>query len=392
MGWFAPEYKLLDEAWREMKALLGGVARPNEQQKRLILNTGGTIDAWAFDRNPNAGRSRKYKRVIIDEAAHCENLEAIWTRCVRPTLTDYKGDAWFLSSPKGTNYFHTLFDLGQKPDGPWKSWKKSSYANPRLDPSEIEDARRDLPHPIFRQEYLADFLDDVALQLIPGSWLERCVAAPRAAGPGGPRRLAIDISKGTGRDRTVAIVADDLGVLHMEVSNRIDVQGAALLVKRLSAEWGVAHDQVVYDAGGWAGSDMGGYLEALGIQDAVAYRGGGSGGHRYGNRRTRSAWKLRQRLDPDRPRMLDVPAPPPVAGVSLWDRGRVEAPAIAATQPPFAIPASEHWEGLRQELAGLRYSYDKAKLELELKAKYQERLGRSPDVADALIMLAGLWD
>lgn len=391
-GWFAPEYKLLDEAWREMKSILGDAAIVNEQQKRLVLRNGGIIDAWAFDRNPNAGRSRKYKRVVIDEAAHCVNLEQTWTKGIRPTLTDYKGDAWFLSSPKGSNYFHSLFKRGQALSGDWKSWQEPSYNNPRLDAAEIDSARDDLPDASFRQEYLAEFLADEEWQLIPTSWIERCVNVARSQGKSGLRRLSIDISKGTGRDRTAPFVGDDLGLLSWQASNRIDVPGAAQLTFDLSRDYGVRHEDIVYDVGGWAGPDMTRYLEALGIMDALPYRGGASGGTRFKNKRTRSAWKLRQRLDPDRPRLLPNEGPDPKAGGwSLRDIGRIANPATSEVQPPFHIPRSPLWDDLSEELASLRYQHGKAEIELETKEKCMARLGRSPDLADTLIMMASLW-
>lgn len=392
VGWFAPEYKYLAEAWREVKGTLKAViARVNDTEKRIELKTGGLIEGWSFDKNPDAGRSRRYKRVVIDEAAHTDTLESAWTRAIRPTLTDFKGDAWFLSSPNGKNYFHTLHARGGQLPG-WRSWTRTSKDNPLLDPAEIESARLDLPDLIFRQEYLAEFLDDVASQLLPESWVDRCALVSRDGQ--GPKSLAVDLSKGTGRDRTVLVVADDLGVVDLVVSSAIDVLSAAQLVQDLSVRWGVRHDQIVYDAGGWAGSDMGRYLESMGITEAVPYYGGATGGGRYANRRSRAAWGLRRRLDPDRPRML--PPPPPRPNLSYPEIVRrvpdPPPPPIAERQPPFHIPAGPHWLDLRAELLELRYTIEGPKVALEPKAKLVERIGHSPDLADTLIMLASLWE
>jgi hypothetical protein len=394
-GWFAPEYRLLREAWRDLRQLCGDVATFNEQERRADFITGGSIEFWAFDRNPNAGRSRKYHRLVVDEAAHCDNLEVVWTKALRPTLTDYKGDAWFLSSPNGRNYFHTLFKLGQRSDGPWKSWQRPSLDNPYLDPAEIEDARRDLPEPVFAQEYLAEFLDETLLQLIAEHWLDPCWLDQVVPIPG-PRGLALDISKGTGRDRTVAIVGSPAGLLALVVGRTIGVRQAADLAAELSVQWGVPHDRITYDAGGWAGPDMGRYLEALGILAAVPYHGGAPGGPRWKNRRTRSAWRLRQRLDPDRPKLL--PARPPVPDVSYPEVSRAKVlppPPRALVPPPFAMPLpvlGGHSSDLKRELLELRYQYGEGRLELEAKAELQSRLGHSPDLADTLMMLASLWD
>jgi hypothetical protein len=110
--------------------------------------------------NVDPGRGRKYKRVIIDEAGIVRDLETIWTQAIRPTLTDLKGDAWFLGTPKGRNYFHRLFLRGQQGDPGWKSWRFATVQNPYLDPAEIEDARGELPDLAFRQEYLGEAVED----------------------------------------------------------------------------------------------------------------------------------------------------------------------------------------------------------------------------------------
>jgi hypothetical protein len=401
VGWFAPEYKLLAEAWRDMLAMLGPVVSHRDaNEKRIELITGGVIEAWSFDRTPNAGRSRKYHRVVFDEAAHCQNLETAWTKAVRPTLTDYQGDAWFLSSPNGENYFHTLHQLGGARPG-WRAWTFTSYDNPFLRPEEIDEARLDLPAWVFEQEYLAKFQPEGGDRLIPASWIDRALAAIRpTTEPAGPRRLALDIAKGTGRDRTVAIVADDLGVIALHSTNTTDLPGAANLVHDLSRRFGVRHDGIVYDAGGWAGPDFGRYLAGVGIDEAVPYLGSASGGHRFKNRRSRSAWALRQRLDPDRQRLHQPPNQPPNQPLpdhhyptivrATPDRPK---PPRATVQPPFAMPPAvlgPHADELRRELAELRYTYD-GKTALEPKDDLMDRLGRSPDLADAMIMLASLW-
>lgn len=159
-AWFAPEYKLLLEAWREVKATLGQAAIPNEQEKRLSLVTGGSIDFWAFDNNPMAGRSRKYRLVVIDEAAHATKLAESWKRAIRPTLTDYRGEAWFLSSPNGRNEFARLFDLARSGEDPeWAAFQRPTTDNPFIDPAEVESAKRDMTIEEWRQEYGAEFLD-----------------------------------------------------------------------------------------------------------------------------------------------------------------------------------------------------------------------------------------
>ncbi|HLM54737.1 MAG TPA: hypothetical protein VK422_01320 [Pyrinomonadaceae bacterium] len=161
VAWFAPTYKLLLEVWREaLKYLAPVVARKDTQQRRIELVTGGVVEMWSLD-GGTVARGRKYKRIVIDEAAMCALLEMQWNEEIRPTLTDYEGDAWFLSTPKGLNFFRQLFLRGQDPLQPaYQSWQMPTLTNPFIKPSEIESARGDLPELTFEQEYLARFLEN----------------------------------------------------------------------------------------------------------------------------------------------------------------------------------------------------------------------------------------
>lgn len=163
VAYFAPTYKMLTDVWREMRrVLIPATARVSVQEHRIELTTGGVVDMWSLEQ-PDAVRGRKYKRVVVDEAAMVRDLENAWTAVIRPTLTDYQGDAWFPSTPKGMGFFKTLYDWGQDPlKREWMSWRIPTIENTSLPglAKEIESARNGLPERIFAQEFLAEFLDD----------------------------------------------------------------------------------------------------------------------------------------------------------------------------------------------------------------------------------------
>jgi hypothetical protein len=100
-GWFGPTYKLLEESWRELKRILGPtIVNKSEQEHRLELYGGGTIECWSMDTGDPA-RGRKYRRIVVDEAAMVPNLLDIWNQALRPTLADLAGESWWLSTPRG---------------------------------------------------------------------------------------------------------------------------------------------------------------------------------------------------------------------------------------------------------------------------------------------------
>lgn len=159
VGWFAPTYKILADAWRELVEATKDIAsKVDQKDHRIELITGGVIEFWSLD-TADPGRSRKYKRVLIDEAGIVRDLEQAWNGAIRPTLTDYRGDAWFFGTPKGRNYFHTLFTKGQS-DEEWASWRFGTVENPIIAASEVDAARKDMPRAVFEQEYLGIPADD----------------------------------------------------------------------------------------------------------------------------------------------------------------------------------------------------------------------------------------
>lgn len=157
-AWLSPTYPMLQQVWREFTELnYKIIEKVNETEKRIKIKDGGAIDFWSAD-NFDSIRGNRYKRVIIDEAAICRNLEDAWQQAIRPTLTDFQGDAYFFSTPKGANFFKTLFDRNE---GEWKSWQLPTSSNPYIVASEIESAKNELPPNVFAQEYEARFISEI---------------------------------------------------------------------------------------------------------------------------------------------------------------------------------------------------------------------------------------
>lgn len=160
-AWMSPTYRMMGDVWRNVREVLAPVvARCREQERRLELTTGGSIDMWSLE-TPDAIRGRKYRRVIIDEAAMVRGLAVAWQQIIRPTLTDLIGDAWLLSTPRGRGFFWECWQHGQdssKTD--WRSWQLPTSSNPYIPPDELEALRAELPERVYLQEIEAQFLDD----------------------------------------------------------------------------------------------------------------------------------------------------------------------------------------------------------------------------------------
>jgi PBSX family phage terminase large subunit len=101
-------------------------------------------------------RGQKFDFIVIDEVASMRNFWPNWLEVIRPTLTDTRGEAMFISTPKGFNHFYDLYNI-QDRDGDFASFHFSSYDNPHLPVDELDKSRKELPEDQFAQEYLADF-------------------------------------------------------------------------------------------------------------------------------------------------------------------------------------------------------------------------------------------
>ena len=160
-AWYEPNYKSVMENWRWFTETYFPITkRKSEVERRIDLINGGFIEMWSLD-DKDASRGRKYKRVVINEAAKVKDLEYSWNNVIRITLADLNGGALIGSTPRGFNYFKAMYDRGQdKFEEEWESWKKSTYDNPYIDRSEIEELKRTLPDIVFQQEIMAEFIHD----------------------------------------------------------------------------------------------------------------------------------------------------------------------------------------------------------------------------------------
>lgn len=221
VAWFSPTYKMLLEVWRDMVRLLAPItARRSGQDHRLELITGGLVEFWSLD-NPDVARGRKYRRVIIDEAAMVANLVDVWQYTLRPTLADFGGDAWFLSTPRGRNGFWQMYQWGQDAAQPdWRSWQMPSTVGV-LAQSEIDEMRRAMPERVFRQEILAEFLDDGGGVFRRVSEAATSTALERGEAGG---QYVIGVDWGKLNDWTVVTVldADSRRMVYLDRFNQID--------------------------------------------------------------------------------------------------------------------------------------------------------------------------
>ncbi len=157
IAYIAPTYQQArDIAWEQLKKDCKDAADSiNESRLEIRLVNGSLIILRGWEAIETL-RGQKFDMVVLDEIASMRNWNVNWNEVIRPTLTDTKGEALFISTPKGFNHFYDLFNMQDK-DIDYKSFHYTSYDNTHLPVEELDKAKKELPEDQFAQEYLADF-------------------------------------------------------------------------------------------------------------------------------------------------------------------------------------------------------------------------------------------
>ena len=211
--WVAPVYSQSRVAYRR---LVEGLRRSDALDICLKKSDSEMFiefvnHSWLFFRSAEKYdnlRAEGIHRLVIDEAARVDR-EA-WEAVLRPAISDTKGDVMFISTPKGRNWFYELYLYGKSPDPAWadyQAWSFPTSDNPIIPEKDIEQARKSLPEKIFRQEYLAEFIEEEG-EVIPN--VDACATLPeltRTREPGRTYYAGIDLARL--QDWTVICILDD---------------------------------------------------------------------------------------------------------------------------------------------------------------------------------------
>jgi hypothetical protein len=118
-----------------------------------LPNNGARIRIYGAD-NPDRLRGIYLDGAVLDEFGDMD--PTVWTQVIRPALSDRKGWAVFIGTPKGKNTFHKLWVGAEEDEGWLRVSLKASETN-LLDDAELIDARKMMSEDEFEQEYECSF-------------------------------------------------------------------------------------------------------------------------------------------------------------------------------------------------------------------------------------------
>tara|TARA_Y100001938_G_scaffold66068_1_gene91752 strand:- start:2015 stop:3313 length:1299 start_codon:yes stop_codon:yes gene_type:complete len=159
----APTYQTAEKVFREVwhtciteKQM--PTRRASYRDMYIEFEWGSVFEGKSAD-NPPSLVGEGLDLLVLDEAA--KQKKRTWEMYLRPTLSDRKGSAIFITTPEGYNWVYELYLRGQN-DEDWNSFNSPSWENQYAYPSgesdpDLVEAKRNMAPEIFDQEYGALF-------------------------------------------------------------------------------------------------------------------------------------------------------------------------------------------------------------------------------------------
>lgn len=157
--WISPVYNQCRIVFRRFLETYGDfLSYVNRSSLEVVLLNGSLIQFKSGESNENL-RGETLNGVVIDEAAllHPEFFDKL----IRPMLTVTNGWADIISTPRGKDWFHDLyyFACTHEDKNAYNCYHATSYDSPFISREELDVIKQRTPELIFRQEYLAEFVD-----------------------------------------------------------------------------------------------------------------------------------------------------------------------------------------------------------------------------------------
>ena len=319
----------------------------NRSELSIQLPNKATIQIFGTD-NPDSLRGLYFDGVVLDEVAQMK--PEVWGEIIRPALSDRRGWASFIGTPKGVNLFSQIYDkaleMMQKGDPDWIAMLYSVDQTNVIPKEELQSLKAEMSENEYRQEFLCDFnaaannalisIDDVRAAAVRHYDEKDYGFAPRVMG--------VDVAR-FGDDSSVIFKRQGLVAFEPIIIRKFDSTAVA---DRVAIEIAAFKPEAVFIDSG-AGQGVIDRLHLLGMDVTEVPFGGAAIDSQHLNRRMEMWWEL-----------------------GKWLKAGGAIPPITQLQADLCAPTFGFTP------AGKKY--------LEPKEKVKERIGRSPDLADALAL------
>lgn len=233
--------------WEALKSRIAGIAEINEARLEMKVPTkdgGFSIIYVAGWENKENFRGMKASLIVFDELDTMRNFFIGWQEIFRPALTDTRGKATFIGTPKKENPNLRRLEKIAETDEDWETFTFTTSDNPHIPADEIEKAKKELDHNTFRQEYLAEYVDNQGSLFRYDSIVD---IFTNTVTKKGNKYLIVDVA-GEGADKTVFSFWEDLEEYRREEYQGLNHESIVGMIRQEAATNQIPYSHIAIDA------------------------------------------------------------------------------------------------------------------------------------------------
>ena len=191
-------YPVLKPVWHRMKW---------DRFKKVLHYPNRSYIDFGSAEKPQTLEGFGYKRGVLNEAGIILRKASLWDNTIYPMLKGDDTKVRITGTPKGRGQYFKLFMQGRSDEPEWQSFQFSVYDSPYYTLDEIEFIKRNVPELVWRQEYMAEFIEGAGTVFRN---IRGCIAGELQKGPRdrtAQYKMSIDLAKH--EDFTVIEIADE---------------------------------------------------------------------------------------------------------------------------------------------------------------------------------------
>ena len=222
-----------------------------DNKNSFSLSNGSQIKASAS--SSSAGRSEALALLVIDEAAHVENLDELWA-AIYPTIAT-GGRCIALSTPNGIgNWFHDSYIKAEQGQNAFKATNLPWHVHPKRDQAWFEQETKNMNPRYIAQEYNCAFngsgdtvIPTECLQRIEKeisepmfrTYMDRNLHVWEDYDPSKTYLISADVARGDGEDYSVFHVLDTTNMVQVaEYQGKLELDQFAKLLLTTARDYG----------------------------------------------------------------------------------------------------------------------------------------------------------
>ena len=233
--------------WEALKSRLNKIGEPNESrlEYRVPTTDGGYsiifVSGWE---NRENFRGMKADLIVFDEVDTMKDFFIGWQEIFRPALTDTQGMANFIGTPKKENPNLRRLEKLAESDKDFHAFHFVTEDNPYLEKEEIAKAKQELDFDTFRQEYLAEYVEQQGALF---NYIALVDAFTNTVTKENNKYLIVDIAD-DGSDKTIFSFWEGLEEYRREEFERLNTEGIVAKIREYAADQRIPYSQIAVDA------------------------------------------------------------------------------------------------------------------------------------------------